>query len=214
MNNAFNMVRLDFYTLKSQPGVYLIIPVVAIFFSLMGSPITVLGFTASWLVLIVNTNLFAVQERYGLERLYGSLAVNKRSIVLGRYISTTFNYLFAFFVIVIIGVLLSFMQGRSNPTQGIFEGFCLSLFVFSLISAIQLPIYFGTGYTKGRILSMIPFLIIVGFVMLQSLVAKLEGIIKSILSYGNFIYTLCLIISAVVMIVSYGIAVICYKKRI
>ena len=68
MNNAFNMVRLDFYTLKSQPGVYLIIPVVAIFFSLMGSPITVLGFTASWLVLIVNTNLFAVQERYGLER--------------------------------------------------------------------------------------------------------------------------------------------------
>lgn len=83
MSNAFNMARLDFYTLKSQTVMYLIIPAIAVFFSLTGSPLSVLGFTAAWLVLLVNTNLFAIQEKYGLERLYGSLALNKKKCGFG-----------------------------------------------------------------------------------------------------------------------------------
>lgn len=214
MSNAFNMAMLDFYTLKSQTAMYLIIPAIAVFFSLTGSPLSVLGFTAAWLVLLVNTNLFAIQEKYGLERLYGSLALNKKSVVLGRYISTTLNYLFAFIVVVIIGVFMAFVQGHQAPVDGVVEGFCLSLLVFTLISAIQLPIYFRAGYTKGRILSMIPFLVIVGgFVILQSFFEKLEEVLKSILAYGNGIYVVCLIVGVLVMIVSYYVAVSCYKKR-
>lgn len=213
MSNTFNMARLDFYTLKSQTAMYFIIPVIAVFFSMTGSPLSVLGFTAAWLVLLVNTNLFAIQEKYGLERLYSSLSLDKKSVVLGRYISTTINYLFAFLVVVIIGVIMSFVQGRTNPADGIIEGFCLSLLVFTLISAIQLPIYFGAGYTKGRILSMIPFLVIIGFVMLQSLFEKLGSVIQSILAFGNSIYAISFIVSVVVMVISYYIAVFCYKRK-
>ena len=134
-------------------------------------------------------------------------------MVLGRYISTTINYLFAFLVVVIIGVIMSFVQGRTNPVDGIVEGFCLSLLVFTLISAIQLPIYFGAGYTKGRILSMIPFLVIIGFVMLQSFFEKLGSVIQTILTFGNSIYAISFIVSVVVMVISYYIAVFCYKRR-
>ena len=212
MSNIFNMARLDFYTLKSQTAMYFIIPVIAVFFSMTGSPLSVLGFTAAWLVLLVNTNLFAIQEKYGLERLYSSLSLDKKSVVLGRYISTTINYLFAFLVVVIIGVIMSFVQGRTNPVDGIIEGFCLSLLAFTLISAIQLPIYFGAGYTKGRILSMIPFVVIMGFVILQSLFEKLESVMQSILAFGNGVYVISFIVSVVVMLMSYYIAVLCYKK--
>lgn len=213
MSNIFNMARLDFYTLKSQTAMYFIIPVIAVFFSMTGSPLSVLEFTAAWLVLLVNTNLFAIQEKYGLERLYSSLSLDKKSVVLGRYISTTINYLFAFLVVVIIGVIMSFVQGRANPVDGIIEGFCLSLLAFTLISAIQLPIYFGAGYTKGRILSMIPFVVIMGFVILQSLFEKLESVMQSILAFGNGVYVISFIVSVVVMLMSYYIAVLCYKKR-
>lgn len=213
MSNVFNMARLDFFTLKSQMTTYLIIPVIAVIFSLIGSPISVLGFTAAWLVLLVNMNLFAIQEKYGLERLYSSLALNKRSVVLGRYISTTLNYLFTFFVVVIVGVLMSFIQGHSDFDKGIIRSFCLSLLVFTLISAIQLPIYFVVGYTKGRIICVIPFLIIVGFSILQSLNERLERVIQSILASGNGIYAICLIVSVLAMAVSYYVAVFCYKKR-
>lgn len=59
----------------------------------------------------------------------------------------------------------------------------------------------------------IPFLIIVGFVMLQSFFEKLEGVMNSILAYGNGIHAICLIVSIVVMAASYCVAVLCYKKR-
>ena len=187
MSNTFNMARLDFYTLKSQMTTYMVIPTVALFFSLTGLSLSVLGFTAAWLVLIVNTNLFAIQEKYGLERLYSSLALNKKSVVLGRYISATLNYLFGYFVVIIVGVIISFIQGHANFYNGIIEGFCISLLTFTLVSAIQLPIYFVVGYTKGRIISMIPFLIIAGLVILQALNERLERVIRSVLDYGNSI---------------------------
>lgn len=213
MSNTFNMARLDFYTLKSQMTTYMVIPTVALFFSLTGSSLSALGFTAVWLVLIVNTNLFAIQEKYGLERLYSSLALNKKSVVLGRYISATLNYLFGYFVVIIVGVIISFIQGHANFYNGIIEGFCISLLTFTLVSAIQLPIYFVVGYTKGRIISMIPFLIIAGLVILQALNERLERVIRSVLAYGNSIYAICLISSIVIMVVSYYISVSCYKKR-
>ncbi len=213
MSNTFNMARLDFYTLKSQMTTYMVIPTVALFFSLTGLSLSALGFTAAWLVLIVNTNLFAIQEKYGLERLYSSLALNKKSVVLGRYISATLNYLFGYFVVIIVGVIISFIQGHANFYNGIIEGFCISLLTFTLVSAIQLPIYFVVGYTKGRIISMIPFLIIAGLVILQALNERLERVIRSVLDYGNSIYAICLISSIVIMVVSYYISVSCYKKR-
>ncbi len=165
------------------------------------------------MTLIVNTNLFAIQEKYGLERLYSSLALNKKSVVLGRYISATLNYLFGYFVVIIVGVIISFIQGHANFYNGIIEGFCISLLTFTLVSAIQLPIYFVVGYTKGRIISMIPFLIIAGLVILQALNERLERVIRSVLDYGNSIYAICLISSIVIMVVSYYISVSCYKKR-
>lgn len=213
MSNTFNMARLHFYTLKSQMTTYMVIPTVALFFSLTGLSLSVLGFTVAWLVLIVNTNLFAIQEKYGLERLYSSLALNKKSVVLGRYISATLNYLFGYFVVIIVGVIISFIQGHANFYNGIIEGFCISLLTFTLVSAIQLPIYFVVGYTKGRIISMIPFLIIAGLVILQALNERLERVIRSVLDYGNSIYAICLISSIVIMVVSYYISVSCYKKR-
>lgn len=212
MSNVFNMTRLDFFTLKSQMTTYLIIPVIAVFFSLTGSPLSVLGFTAAWLVLLVNMNVFAIQEKYGLERLYSSLALNKKSVVMGRYISTTLNYFFVFFVVVTVGVLMLFIQGHSDFDKGIIGSFCISLLVFALISAIQFPVYFAVGYTKGRIICVIPYLIIVGLGILQSLNERLERVIQSILAYGNGIYAICLIVSAAVMAVSYYVAVFCYKN--
>lgn len=212
MSNTLNMARLDFYTLKSQMTTYMVIPAVALFFSLTGLSLFALGFTAAWLVLIVNTNLFAIQEKYGLERLYSSLALNKKCVVLGRYISTTLNYLFAYFVVIIIGVIIAFIQGHAIFYNGIIESFCISLLAFTFVSSIQLPIYFVAGYTKGRIISMIPFLIIAGLVIFQALNEKMESVIRSALAYRNGIYVICLIISVAVMVVSYYVAVSCYKN--
>ncbi len=82
MTTVFNMVKLDFFTLKSQFVVYLTVPAIIGMFCMMNSSILLLSVTAAWLILIVNTNLFAIQEKYGLERLYSSLAITKKIFIL------------------------------------------------------------------------------------------------------------------------------------
>ena len=48
---------------------------------------------------------------------------------------------------------------------------------------------------------------------MQSLNEGLERVIQSILTYGNGIYDIYLIVSAAVMVVPYYVAVFCYTNK-
>lgn len=210
MTTVFNMVKLDFFTLKSQFAVYLTVPAVIGMFCMMNSSILFLSITAAWLILIVNTNLFAIQEKYGLERLYSSLAITKRTFILGRYLFTIFNFLIGFVVSMAMSLSVFVFNGRIMNVYEVFSAFCLSLFVFSIVLAVQLPIYFRVGYSKGRYLSLLPFIAVFGIGILSSLVEKIDFILKYILA--NDISFLCLAGSIMVLMISYFISLFCYKK--
>lgn len=210
MTTVFNMVKLDFFTLKSQFAVYLTVPAVIGMFCMMNSSILLLSITAAWLILIVNTNLFAIQEKYGLERLYSSLAITKRTFILGRYLSTIFNFLIGFVVSMAMSLSVFVFNGRIMNVYEVFSAFCLSLFVFSIVLAVQLPIYFRVGYSKGRYLSLLPFIAVFGIGILSSLVEKIDVILKYILAHD--ISFLCLAGSIMVLMISYFISLFCYKE--
>lgn len=210
MITVFNMVKLDFFTLKSQLGVYLTVPAVLGMFCIMNSSLLLVSVTAAWLILIVNATLFSIQEKYGLERLYSSLAITKKTFVLGRYLSTIFNFVIGFAVSVVMSFCFFAYNGRAMKLYEILTAFCLSLFVFSFILAVQLPIYFRVGYSKGRYLSLLPFIAVFGIAILSSLVEKTNVILKYILEHD--ISFLCLAGSAIALVISYFISLLCYKK--
>lgn len=209
MTTVFNMVKLDFFTLKSQFVVYLTVPAIIGMFCMMNSSILHLSVTAAWLILIVNTNLFAIQEKYGLERLYSSLAITKKIFILGRYLSTICNFVIAFVVSMVMSLSVYAFNGRIMKVYEVFSAFCLSLLVFSFVLAVQLPIYFRFGYSKGRYLSLLPFIAVFGIGILSSLVEKIDVILKYILAHD--ISFLCLAGSIMAMVISYFISLFCYK---
>lgn len=208
---SFKMARLDLYTLKSQMASYLLIPILTVLFSMMNSSLLLLAITASWLMMIVNTNLFAVQERYGLERLYSSLPGTRKSYVAGRYLASIMNFLIAFIIMLLTALFTFSINGKMFAMHEIFSSFSISLLIFSAIQAIQLPIYFSFGYSKGRFLSMIPFLAFFGIGLLTTYSEKMGAAIAYILSHNISLY--CLFGSIAVMIVSYFVSLQCYKKR-
>lgn len=204
------MVKLDLFTLKSQIGAYLTVPAVIGMFCMMDSSLLLLSVTAAWLILIINTNLFAIQEKYGLERLYSSLAITKKTFILGRYFSTIFNFIIAFIVSILMSFCFFAFRGRMPGLYEVFTAFCLSLLVFSFVLAVQLPIYFRFGYSKGRYLSLFPFIAVFGIGILSFLVEKIDVILKYILAHD--ISFLCLAGSIIVLVISYFISLLCYKK--
>ena len=73
MTGVARITKLDFFIMKSQGISYLSLVAVILLFGLMGSSITVLCITGAWFIALMATNIFAIQEKNHLDRLYGSV---------------------------------------------------------------------------------------------------------------------------------------------
>ena len=124
MTGVTRIAKLDFFIMKSQGISYLSLVAVILMFGLMGSSITVLCITGAWFIALMATNIFAIQEKNHLDRLYGSVCVSLNEVVLGRYTFVFLNYLATMFAIIILRFrcvrgrmvrpLWLFLQGESH----------------------------------------------------------------------------------------------------
>lgn len=92
MTGVARITKLDSFIMKSQGISYLSLVAVILLFGLMGSSITVLCITGAWFIALMATNIFAIQEKNHLDRLYGSVCVSLNEVVLGRYTFVFLNY--------------------------------------------------------------------------------------------------------------------------
>ena len=213
MSNSLKMARLDYFTFKSQIASYAALVVLTITFSFMGSSFVTLGMTVSWFVALLSMNIFVVQEKNELERLYASLSINLKNIISGRYIFTFVNYALAMIVSIFIGIIVSFLQNRNVDYADIILSICISLFAFTIITGIQIPICFRLGYTKARAWCLIAYVLVMAICILPSFINVFSSIIAALIKHQMILGIISLIISFVIIPVSYHLSVMCYQKR-
>ena len=150
MTGFLRITKLDLFTMKSQLVMYLSLALVVMMFGLMGSSVTILCITGAWFVALMSSNIFAIQEKNNLDRLYGSVSVSLKDIVLGRYVFSFLNYFISFLAVIILHFGFATFQDRTIELSEIVLGFSASFLVFSTITGIQMPIYFkmGTEYCR------------------------------------------------------------------
>lgn len=214
MNYSLKMARLDYFTCKPNIISYFTLIPVTIIFSFMSiSSIFIFNFTAAWFIALMSTNIFVVQEKNELERLYASLSLTTQNIVAGRYIYTYATFLLAYIFTTLVGVISIILKHESVNGLDIITSFSLSLFTFTAIIAIQLPLYFRYGYSKAKIYCLIPFVLVMLFVMLPSFIGSLANIISFAMEHDIFINILSILISLFILGVSYCFSIRGYKKR-
>lgn len=213
MAYSLKMVKLDYLTVKSQMGGYITFPIVIAIFGFMGSSITVLSITSAWLVALFATNIFTVQEKNELERLYASLSLDLKSIIAGRYVFVFVSYLFALILSMILGTGILLLQGNPVAFQDIPIAICVSLLVFSLIVGVQMPIYFRLGYSKGKAWSLLPFVLVMVIMILPSFMKAFSTAISAMMEHQTVLSIVCVLVSCIVLFVSYRSSMVCYKKR-
>ncbi len=213
MSNSLKMARLDYFTFKSQIVAYAALVMMIIMFSAMDSSFVTLSITVSWFTALLSTNIFAIQEKNELERLYASLSFSLKNIISGRYIFTFANYTLAMIVSIFIGIVVSFLQNRNVDYADIILSISISLFAFTIITGIQIPIYFKLGYTKARVWCMIPFVLVMAICILPSFIDVFSSIITGLIKHQMVLEIISLIISFVILLVSYHLSIMCYQKR-
>ena len=213
MTNSLKMVKLDFFTMKSQLASYAVIVLFVLLFGFMGSSITLICINCAWFVALMSTTIFATQEKNNLNRLYGSLSLKLKDIVLGRYIFTVMSFVLSFIVAIVLFFGLTLFQGNSFKLFDVFLSFGVSLLIFSAIVGMQMPIFFKMGYIKARVWIFIPFAGVIGLVVLFGVVKGLSGIIAFMRSNETLLIICCLLASCIIQYLSYRVSIIAYRKR-
>lgn len=213
MNGAFRIAKLDFFTMKSQAVLYAIMVLIIVMFSIMDSSIIVSFITGAWFTALMASNIFVIQEKNNLNRLYGSVSVELKDIVLGRYIFAFSNYVISLVTVIAVSLIVSLFRDMFIDVSNILLGFSLSLLIYSIITGIQMPLFFKLGYTKAKIWAVVPFLVVMLLVIIPSFITVLSTFIQSVMSNQSMIIAVGIVASGVIQLISYKIAVIAYRKR-
>ncbi|MBD5477637.1 MAG: ABC-2 transporter permease [Lachnospiraceae bacterium] len=215
MSGTFKMTKLDYYTAKTLIFENIVATfVIAGIFSFMESSMYTLCFTAAWYAALSATNIFMIQDKNGLERLYASLSLDNKNIVSGRYLFCYIQYLIILGVTVIIGVGAMFLFGNTLQFMTLLTAVCESLLVFTAVTCIQIPICLRLPYAKARFWCVIVLLVVVALATYTALnMSSIWDVDISIKINQGPLSAICMAVSIAVLLISYPIAVGCYRTR-
>jgi len=222
MNKALSFIRLDFITVKpylTLKNLIIFVGIALVMILVTDSAGAAIGMLMAFAALYASYP-FAIGEKSSIDVLYTTLSIKRNTVVLGRYLfalildlsAGLFAYIFSF-------ILLTVMQKGFNFMESLYVILVLFL-AFSLLHAIQLPIYFKLGYTKAKFLTYLPFIILPLMVVVFSSffgdIFSLERI-SGLLDWFAANHLATALTGAVIwfgiMAISYRVSLSLYEKR-
>ena len=225
MNKAISFVRLDFLTVKpylTVKNLCLFVLVALIMLVVNNSAGAAIAMLMAFAALYASYP-FAIGDKSNIDVLYTTLSIKRSTVVLGRYLfALILDVIAGVFAIIFSFIVLTAMHKGFDSIQALFTTLVLFI-LFSIITAVQLPIYFKIGYTKAKFLAYLPFIVFplvfvvfsnffsasIGFFSLRWIADMLEW-------FAANPPATALIVGAVwfgIMFVSYKASVSVYQKR-
>lgn len=186
MKNYLNFIKLDLITIKPYITIknFLIFGISALLV-MIGSKtsVTALGILMGFGTLYV-TYPFAVGEKNGIDSLYIFLGIDRKTVVIGRYLyALVIDLSFCLFGFLLTRMITLILSIPFNLLESLAVMLVLFMF-FSFSQMVQLPIYFKNGYSKARVSAYLPFLVVpVLFVLFGQLYPAFPEVFDSALAW-------------------------------
>lgn len=161
MNNLYRFIKLDFLTIKpylTLKNLFIVIGI-SVFLtfvnqSAIGSISMVLVFTTIYI-----SYPFAVGDQNGIDSLYIILGIEKKTVVMGRYMWALFMNLIGILISIILTLGLSLLFNIAINLLEMTLILSVILMLFTLTQAFQLSMFFKLGYMKAKTMAYLPMLL-------------------------------------------------------
>jgi len=153
-------MRLDFLTIRQyltykQLGLYAVI--IAILSFTLDSATACIGVLMMY-GLFYASYPFAIGEKMRADLLYATLPLERRHLVFGRYLFALCINLCTAAVSFVLCLLVPLVQGEFLMEETLLSiGACF--YLFTLVEAFQFPLYFKLGYTKAKLVALLPLML-------------------------------------------------------
>ncbi|HEY9059998.1 MAG TPA: ABC-2 transporter permease [Pseudobacteroides sp.] len=220
MIKALNVAKFDFLTVKPYSKIFFVLLAVGIIVGLgnqdsyMVPPMFMIW--ASFFVAYP----FSIGERNSIENLLGTFSLKRRDIVAGRYIFSLLGVSVATLFALATVYFLSFFFSRSVELKPLLFVTSFGFLIFSLVISFQIPMYFKIGYTKAKVLTFLPLLVIGFLVPLITLIPSESTIGKLLREFIRLVEVqqtlacmLFLFGAFAILLISYHVSVRIYEKK-
>ena len=173
MSNIARFVRLDVFAVRPYARALALVVgmLIVIAFAARFEPLVAVVTVTMSSLLLFPSYLFALDERAGLDRLYGILPTARRTVVTGRYTTLLLGVLFALAVGTGLGLVLSLVFHTSLEGLGVTLALLAAASVALL--AIQVPLFFRFGYLRARFVS---YVIVLGLAAIPAGLISVDGL--------------------------------------
>ncbi|SDQ48905.1 ABC-2 transporter permease [Microbacterium sp. cf332] len=171
---AFTRFDLQTWLPRKQsllPLAFIIVVGVAV--PVPGTAVLAAAFVTSFMI----SAPFLSDERGGLDTLYGILPISRARVVAGRTTALVIYYVICCVVAIVTTVGVASVRGNPLPAGllGLVAVALAAGFAFvGLALALQLPVLFRVGYTRGRLVAYAPALVVAALLWLNQLTGAVE----------------------------------------
>ncbi|MEO5533953.1 MAG: ABC-2 transporter permease [Pseudolysinimonas sp.] len=177
-------------------------------------PVFAIG-TAAIVMSLLAANPFAADERSHLDTLYATLPINRRNVVLGRYLALVLAYLAAALIATIAAIIITLGGGHSVDVLAFAAANVAAFLVFAVSVAVQLPFFFSVGATRARPMIFIPAVVFGGGAALASQTGLLSRIdfATAISANLGIVSAAVVVIAVAALLGSIAISTVRYNRR-
>ena len=212
------LIIKDLCVLKNQMKTLLLVLAFFVIFSIINEDATFILFLVPFYMIMILITTFNYDEFNKWDSYCNSLPLSRKEIVKSKYILFNATSL----IVLILGIIASFIIPNfiENTTfESLFASIIGVAFGICLVISLLIPFYYKFGSSKGRIML---FLCIVILALLIGMITSLDifnnkelmNLLNSLNNLSLGMITLLLIIlTSIVMSISYYISVRIYKNK-
>lgn len=219
MSNILKLIRLDYYVLKGNNKLFLVVAyVIAIVLGVFTKAPYLMVPIVMLLTTVSSGQYFSIYEKNNLGRLYGMLPLNRAQAVVGRYVYTLVFGLLNWAAAMALSIFIMLFVNKSGTDSSTFIFFiCFAFFYLCLFVGISYPIFYKYPYSKAYVFTTLPFYLIFILGLILSRNAATAGSLTQLLQYftDNSVMTWVFAIGfgLIILVVSCLLSVSIHKKN-
>jgi len=155
MSSVISFAKMDWLTFKPNRKYFTLLLLQFLFiFAANVQAISLCALANMMLAGMLPGYLFAGEDKSKMDRLYSSLPIHKKEVVIGRYFGGAVIGLGSIFVTALL-LSVDSMVTSAFPLQEVVNGFSLSTGIFFIMMALQFPFLFQLGFIKAQNFTML-----------------------------------------------------------
>jgi hypothetical protein len=215
MNSIFQVLKLDYYTIKTSYTKIFMVYFISILLGLLTMPIMPIILIMFFCVSFSGLP-FSILEKNNCEKLYGILPIHKIEIITGRYLYGLISGIINLLISVIIAYIIAIFSKQQIDVFTIFSSITLAFCYYIFSVSISYPIYYKISFSKSYIFIMLPLYLLILLIVFLSKRTNFIETVGEILKYYSNHYILFVlygfILNIFLLIISGIISYSIFKK--